>query len=192
MRAAETVDKRRENRVDAGRQENGRGDNEEVLNDEVDDVVGILLRRKRARDVTDDFECETDREGGEVPRAMPQELKDVHDGEDEEEDHAKKRESERGGVAVDDDGRVVRAAGEGPVRVDIAAATVAAGGDAGRGTASAGWDAGRGTSLAHDVDRPVGRGSVEEVNPRFATAQRRKSRSSASRITGVEEARWVK
>jgi hypothetical protein len=133
------VDESREDGVDAGREENGGGDDKEVLDDEVDEVVWVVLRRESAGDVADDFERETDGEGCEVPGAVAEELPDVDDGEDEEDDDAEEGEGERGCVSVDNDGRVVGTAGERPVGIDVAAA---AGRDSGRrAAATCCWDA---------------------------------------------------
>jgi hypothetical protein len=117
------VDEGGEDGVDTGGQEDRGGDDEEVLDDEVDEVVRVVLRGKGAGDITDDLKGQADGKRGEVPGAVAEELPDMDDGEDEEDDDAEEGERERGCVSVDNDGRVVGAAGERPVGVDVAAAT---------------------------------------------------------------------
>jgi len=126
--ASEPVDQGAQDGVDAGAHEDGGGDDEEVLQDEVDEVVRVLLGREQTRDVADDLEEEADGEGDEVPRAVHVDLCRVHQEEDEEEDDGQQGERKVGGVAVDDDGRVVLAAREREVGVDEAAASGAAAG----------------------------------------------------------------
>lgn len=114
------MDERREDGVDARGEEDGRGDDEEVVEDEVDEIIGVLLGGERARDVADDFEEEADGEGGEVPAAMAEELGRVDDEEDEEESGCEAGEGDGWGVAVDDYGRVPFACWRGKVWVGIA------------------------------------------------------------------------
>ncbi len=106
--------------VNTSGEEDGRGNDEKVLQDEVDEVVGVDLCGEQTGDVADDLEEQTDGEGGEVPGFVAYQLEDVDDEEEEEEDDAEEGESERGRVAVDDDGGVIGSTGERPVGIDVA------------------------------------------------------------------------
>ncbi len=58
----------------AGGEEDGGDDDEEILGDEVDYVVGVLFGGEGAGDVADDFEDGSDGERGEVPGSVKDEL----------------------------------------------------------------------------------------------------------------------
>lgn len=120
--ALHPVDEHREDGVDAGGEEDGRGDDEEVVEDKVDEVVGVLFRREGARAVPDNLKEQTDGKGDEPPGAEAHGLSRMHDEVEEKVDGGKDGEGKGGREAVDDDGDVVRAVGVGKVGVDVAGA----------------------------------------------------------------------
>lgn len=71
---AEDIYQRRERGVDGGGEEDGRHDDEEVLDDEIDDLIWVSdrgWRRLEAECVAHDFEnCSQDQERGENPAPM--------------------------------------------------------------------------------------------------------------------------
>ena len=117
--AADGIDHHAEDRVDGRAEEDGRDDDEEVLDDEIDDVVGRFARGQGARDVADDFEDAADGQRQEVPCSVPRRLDGVQERADGEEGGAEDGEGEGWGVAVYDDRGVVFAAGVGEVRVYV-------------------------------------------------------------------------
>lgn len=62
------------------------------MEDEVEDVVGVLFRGEGAGDVAGDFEEAADGDGGEVPGAVADELVGVEKGGEGEEDGAEQGE----------------------------------------------------------------------------------------------------
>lgn len=123
--------------VDAGADEDGRGDDAEVLHDEIENVVGILARAQGAEDVADGFEHAGEGEGEEVVGAVSERLDEVERGGQGEEDDGEDAEGEGGHVAVDDDGGVVWALGVGEAGVDVAACFWCGAGHAGGGKCQA-------------------------------------------------------
>ena len=119
---SQPINQRRENGIYPRSQKHRRRDDEKVLQDKVDEVVGVLFGREQTCDVADDLEEEAHAEGRKVPGLVADELEDVDEKKEEEEDHAEEGEGEGGRVAVDDYGGVVGAAGGGPVGVDVASA----------------------------------------------------------------------
>lgn len=123
MAAAQPADEHREDGVDARGEEDGRGDDEEVVEDKVDEVVGVLFRGEGARAVPDNLKDEADGKGDEPPGFEAHGLGGVDDEVEEEEDGGEDGEGKGGREAVDDDGDVLRAVGVGEVGVDVAGAT---------------------------------------------------------------------
>lgn len=121
--AAETPDEHGENGVDARGEEDGRGDDEEVVENKVDQVVRIFLCREGARAVADDFEDEADGEGAEPPGFVADGLRGVDDQVDGEPGDGEAGEDDGGREAVDDDGNIVGSVGVGEVGVNVAMRT---------------------------------------------------------------------
>ena len=96
---ARPVDEAAEADVDGGGDEDWRGDDEEVLDDEVDNVVWVLLCGERTEGVAYYFHGAGEREGDEVPGAEAHDAEGVDAEGDEEEDYAGDAERERWGVA---------------------------------------------------------------------------------------------
>lgn len=98
--AAQGADERAEDRVDGRGEEDGRDDDEEVLQHEVDDVVGVAFGGEGAGDVADYFEDGADWEGAEEVGAVAEELERVGYCGEREEDCAEEGEGEGGRVAL--------------------------------------------------------------------------------------------
>lgn len=97
--AARPINKAGKADVNGGGDEDWCGDDEEVLDDEVDDVVWVLLRGEGAEGITDDFHQAGEREWDEVPGTELDDSEGVDAEGDEEEDNACDAESEGWGVA---------------------------------------------------------------------------------------------
>ncbi len=97
---ADGGDEDAEDGVDGGGEKDGRDDDEEVLHDEVDDVVGRASGGQDARDVADCLEGGADGQRAEVPGFVARYLVGVQQGGNAEEDYAEQGEGEGGGVAV--------------------------------------------------------------------------------------------
>ena len=98
--AAGPVDKAGQANVDGGGDEDWCGDDEEVLNDEVDDIVWVLLCGEGAEGIADDFHQAGKREWDEVPGAELDYSEGVDAEGDEEEDDPSDAKSKGWGVAV--------------------------------------------------------------------------------------------
>lgn len=85
---AERVDEDGEDGVDGGGEEDGRDDDEEIFDDEVDDVVWVFLRAQEAEDVPDYLHERAHGQWRKVPGPVAEELEGVEHGRDAEEDHA--------------------------------------------------------------------------------------------------------
>lgn len=88
------MNQRREDGVDAGSEEYRSGDNEEVLENKEDEIVGVDFGGQTSGDVADDFEQETDGKCDEIPRPVAENLPDVGDEEDEKNDVGEEGERE--------------------------------------------------------------------------------------------------
>ncbi len=94
------ANKARETDVDGSGDEDRRGDDEEVLHDEVDDIVWVLLCRESAEGVAHYFHQTGEGEGDEVPGLGARDHEGVPDECDEEEDYGCNAEGEGREVSV--------------------------------------------------------------------------------------------
>lgn len=85
--------------VDRSAEEDGRDDDEEVLDHEPGDGVGVLFRREDTKDVADDFHDCADQDGREVPGSVEDDEVEMGDGGDEEEDDAEDADDDGGCVS---------------------------------------------------------------------------------------------
>lgn len=121
---AETRNERRQNGVDARGEEDGRGNDEEVVEDKVNEVVGVLLGRQAARHVSHNLEEQADGEGGKPPAAVSCSLDAVDHHEGGEPDRGEDGEGKGRREAVDDDGDIPFAVWVGEVGVHVAVGLV--------------------------------------------------------------------
>lgn len=98
--SADAVDEHGEDGVDACGEQDGGGDDEEVLQDEEYEAVGVDVGGEGAADVACYFEEEGDGDGEEVEGAVAVDLVAVGNEGEGEEDGGEEGEGEGGGVAV--------------------------------------------------------------------------------------------
>lgn len=121
---AQAGNQHRKNGIYTRGEEHGRGDDEKVVEHEINEVVGVLVGGERARDVADNLKDEADGKRAEPPGAVPVGLVGVQRQPEGEPGGGKGGEGEGRGEAVDDDGDVIFAVGVGEVGVDVAACAV--------------------------------------------------------------------
>lgn len=117
---AEPRDEYREDRVEAGGEEDGRGDDEEVVEHKVDEVVRVFFRGQGACRVAYNLKDEADGKGDEPPGPVADRLRGVEEEMKGEPGGGKDGEGKGRREAVDDDADVLRAVGIGEVGVDVA------------------------------------------------------------------------
>lgn len=105
--APQSRDQRRKNCVDAGSKEHRGSHDEEVIKHEVDEIVGVLLCRKRSRDIADDFEDQPGGKGYPPPTASGDGLRCMDKEVKEEPCSSECSDFNGGRITVDNDATVI-------------------------------------------------------------------------------------
>lgn len=117
---SEPRDERGQDGVDTGGDEDRRSDDEEVVQNKVIEIVGVLLCGQASGDVADDFKDHADRKGDPPPASKSARLDGVEDQVQEKPRCRKGRQRDGWGVAIDDHGGVIFTPRIREIGVDVA------------------------------------------------------------------------
>lgn len=118
--AAQSWNECGENRIDARREKYRSRHDEEVIQNEIDEIVGVLLGRKRSGDVSDNFEDQPDGKCHPPPAASRDVLRRMDDEMKEKPRGGENSDCDGWRIAVDNYAGVIFPMGNWKIRVNVA------------------------------------------------------------------------